>query len=65
MGSVNIKAMTVGEFDLAVSVWLIDPEDPENEIDAIADFEGDYALREAEEWCQKHGHSVVQRPSDY
>ena len=56
---VNIKASTVGEFDLRLSVWLINPEDPDDEIDVI--YETD-SWRDAKNWCDANGYEIVERP---
>ena len=58
-GRVNIRATTVGEFDLAVSVWLIDPEDEDEEIDAIFDTD---TVAEAERWCVRNRYEIVKKP---
>jgi hypothetical protein len=56
-GRVNIHCITTGEFDLAVSVWLIDPEDSETEIDAIFDTD---SVEDAVLWCAQNCYEVVQ-----
>ena len=61
-GRVNIKAGTSGEFDLAVSVWLINLEDQEDEIGAIFEAHGDDALDVAERWCEREGYEIVDHP---
>jgi hypothetical protein len=58
---VCLRASTVGEFELHVSAWLLDPENPGEEIDAIADFDGDDAKEQADRWATHEGYTVVER----
>lgn len=61
-GKVRLQRGTKGEFELTVSVLLIDPDDPSDWIDSINDFEGDAAYAEALDWCAQEGYEVVEEP---
>lgn len=59
MQKVNIKASTVGEFDLKLSVWLINPKDADDEIDVIYETDrwSDVVL-----FCEMKGYEIVEKP---
>jgi hypothetical protein len=56
---VNIRVSTRGEFDAHYSVWLINPNDPDDEIDAIYDTD---SLSDAVSFCRRRGYTIVERP---
>lgn len=58
---VNIKCSTRNEFDPHYTVWLIDPENPEDEIDVI--FE-DEEYRTCLRFCEEAGYTIVSGPHD-
>lgn len=58
-GNVNIKVQTRNEFDPWFTVWLINPTDPDDEIDVI--FE-DEDLASCELFCEENGYIIVSRP---
>lgn len=59
MQKVNVKAGTVGEFDLSLSVWLINPEDPDDEIDEI--YQTDSWI-DVVRFCKANGYEIAEKP---
>ena len=57
--NVNVKAGTVGEFDVKLSVWLINPEDPDDEIDEI--YQTDSWI-DVVRFCKANGYEIVDKP---
>ena len=51
-----IRCQTAGEFDPWFTVWLIDPDDPEEVIDVV--FE-DEDLRRCHWFCEHNGYEII------
>lgn len=56
---VVIRCSTINEFDENYTVWLLNPDDPEDEIDVIFEAED---LRQCLFFCERAGYEVEDYP---